>query len=75
MNRIVKQHYPAARLPEELRVGINPDDKVTITVESEPRPQNVMSLEEMFAMRRDVYASQSDVNAHIEEMRDEWGAP
>lgn len=75
MNKIVRQHYPAAKLPEELRVGIDPNDQVTITVETEARPERLMSLEEMFALRRDVYASQSEVNAHIDALRNEWGAP
>lgn len=75
MNKIVRQHYPAAKLPEELRVGIDPKSQVTITVETEPEPDRVMSLQEMFAERRDVYASQSEINAHIDSIRDEWDAP
>jgi hypothetical protein len=75
MNKLVKQHYPAAKLPEELRVGIDPNAQVTITVEAETQPEQIMSLEEMFAERRDVYASQSEINAHIDAIRDEWGAP
>jgi hypothetical protein len=75
MNKIVKQHYPAAKLPEELRVGIDPEAQMTITIEAETPPETVMPLEAMFALRRDVFASQEEANAHIEAMRDEWGAP
>jgi hypothetical protein len=34
-----------------------------------------MSLEEMFALRRDVFASQEEANAHIDAIRDQWSAP
>jgi len=33
MNRIVKEHYPAGRLPEDLREGLDPGAEVTVTVE------------------------------------------
>lgn len=75
MNKIVKLHYPAAKLPEELRVGIDPNAEVTITVEAEAQPERIMSLEEMFAMRRDVYASMDEVIAHIDAIREERGLP
>ena len=35
MNKVVREHYPAAKLPEELREGIDPKANVTITVEIE----------------------------------------
>lgn len=74
MNKIVKLHYPAAKLPEELRVGIDPNAEVTITVETEEKPERIMSLEEMFTMRRDVYSSMDEVIAHIAAIREERGS-
>jgi hypothetical protein len=48
MNRIVREHYPASKLPEELRQGIDPDRNVTVTVvEEEERPEPPMTLEEI----------------------------
>ncbi len=38
MNRIVREHYPVERLPEDLRAGWSVGQTVTITVE-EDRPQ------------------------------------
>ena len=35
MNKIVKEHYPAAKLPVELREGIDPQGHVTVTVVEE----------------------------------------
>jgi hypothetical protein len=73
MDKIVREHYPAAKLPEELRAGIDPNARVTITVELEETPGAVMPLEEMFALRRDVFLSQSEVDAYVKSLRDEWG--
>lgn len=48
MNRIVREHYPASKLPDELREGIDPDRAVTVTVvEEEERPEAPMTLEEI----------------------------
>ena len=52
MNRIVKEHYPASKLPEDLRAGMNPAATVTVTiVEEQKRPEKVMSLDEIFSMK------------------------
>jgi hypothetical protein len=46
MNRIVVQHYPVAKLPEELRKGIDPARKATVTVtEEEGSSCETISLE------------------------------
>jgi hypothetical protein len=71
MNRIVRAHYPAASLPTELREGLDPQARVTITIEQEHTPQEAMSLTEMFALRRDVFASQSDIDAYVRAVRNE----
>jgi hypothetical protein len=53
MNRIIREHYPASKLPEDLRAGVDPSSTVTVTiVEEEKRPEKVMTLEEIFALRR-----------------------
>jgi hypothetical protein len=35
MNKIVREHYPAAKLPEDLREGLDADAKVRVVVEVE----------------------------------------
>src|SRR5262249_44962326 len=53
MNKIVRENYPASKLPEDLRGGIDPSTRVTVTVtvaEGEP-PYRPMTLEEIFASR------------------------
>jgi hypothetical protein len=72
MNKIVREHYPAAQLPEELRSGIDPSALVTITVEIEERPDPVLSLEQMFELRRDVFSSPREVDDYIKSLREEW---
>jgi len=73
MNKIVRAHYPAEKLPRELREGLAPDARVTVTIEPETTPVDKMSLEELFALRRDVFASAEDAAQYIRAMRDEWG--
>ncbi len=35
MNRIVKEHYPASKLPDDLREGLAPGSQVTVTIVEE----------------------------------------
>ena len=72
MNSIVRSNYPASRLPEDLRDGMDPSATVTVTVTVEEKPKHVMSLEEVFAMRRPPYRSKGDIDAEIRRQRDEW---
>ncbi|MBC8021391.1 MAG: hypothetical protein H7X78_09340 [Methyloceanibacter sp.] len=70
MNKIVKEHYPAAKLPVELREGIDPAGHVTVTVvEEEKPPEHVMTLEEIIASRRPPYLSAKEIDEMIDELR------
>jgi hypothetical protein len=73
MNRIVRQHYPASRLPEDLREGIDPAREVTVTVRVEDAPpEHVMSLDEIFASGKPRYGSMDEINEHLRSLREEW---
>ena len=73
MNKIVKEHFPASKLPVELREGIDPAGHVTVTVVEEERPpEHVMTLEEIFAVRRPPYLTASQIDGIIRRSRDEW---
>lgn len=72
MNKIVRENYPAARLPNDLREGIDPTATVTVTVTQDSRPDHVLSLDEIFAMRRPPYRSKDEIDAEIRRQRDEW---
>ena len=68
MNSIVRSNYPASKLPEDLRDGVDPAATVTITVTVEEKPEKVMSLEEIWALREPPYRSKEDVeNANHED--------
>lgn len=75
MNRIIREHYPASKLPEDLREGMDPQSTVTVTVTTEePKPpESVMTLEEIFAVRRPPFRSAEEIDAEIRRQRDEWG--
>jgi len=49
MNRIVREHYPASRLPEDLREGIDPAREVTVTVSVDEHMErgSTVTLEQM----------------------------
>ena len=73
MNKIVREHYPASKLPSDLRQGIDPNASVTVIVSlEEVPPHRVMTLEEIFAARRPPFRSAEDIDADIREVRDEW---
>jgi len=73
MNRIIREHYPASKLPDDLRAGMNPSATVTVTiVEEEKRPENVMSLEEIFSLRGFRRRSAAEIDEDLRRQRDEW---
>ena len=73
MNKVVRENYPASKLPEDLREGIDPASRVTVTVtEHEEPPHRVMTLEEIFASRRPPFRSAEEIVADIRRLRDEW---
>ncbi|HXG78131.1 MAG TPA: hypothetical protein VNJ31_02165 [Methyloceanibacter sp.] len=73
MNKIVKEHYPASKLPVDLREGMDPAGRVTVTVEEEENPpEHVMTLEEIIAARRPPYLTAKEIDEEIRRQRDEW---
>ncbi|MBN8984818.1 MAG: hypothetical protein J0H32_10220 [Rhizobiales bacterium] len=73
MNRIIREHYPASRLPEDLREGVDPQATVTVTIVQEEKAlEQVMTLEEIFALRRPPFRTAEEIDADIRRQRDEW---
>ena len=73
MNRIVRENYPASKLPEDLRSGVDPSSTVTVTiVEEEKRPENVMTLEEIWALRAPPFRTAQEIDGDLRRDRDEW---
>jgi hypothetical protein len=73
MNRIIRENYPASKLPEDLRAGVDPAATVTVTiVEEEKRPEKVMSLDEIFSMKGFRRRSAAEIDDDLRRQRDEW---
>jgi len=73
MNRIIRENYPASKLPEDLRSGVDPAATVTVTiVEEERRPEKVMSLDEIFSLKGFRRRSAAEIDADLRRQRDEW---
>jgi len=73
MNRIIRENYPASKLPEDLRAGMDPAATVTVTiVEEEKRPEKVMSLEEIWALRAPPFRTAQEIDDDLRRDRDEW---
>jgi hypothetical protein len=73
MNKIIREHYPAAQLPEDLRPNEDPNARVTVTIEEEEQqPDHVLSLEEIWAMRERPFRTKEEIDAEIRRQRDEW---
>jgi hypothetical protein len=73
MNRIIREHYPASKLPKELRPGDDPNASVRVTIEEEKRPDEIMTLEEIFSLTGFRRRSAAEIDAEIRQQRDEWG--
>ena len=73
MNRIVREHYPVAKLPEELRAGFELDADVRVVVERVDDAGGERSLlDEVFAMRAPPYRTAEEIDADLRSLREEW---
>lgn len=76
MNKIVLEHYPVERLPDDIRKAFRDADAVKLTVETEapagvPLNDLVAALRSDLA-RRTVGVSAGDAARQIRSIRDEW---
>lgn len=72
MNKVIRKHYPASKLPEELRLGFADDALVEVTVTEEAAPQR--SISDLLEMARAMPISTTTGEAveRIRKLRDEW---
>jgi hypothetical protein len=72
MNKMVHEHYPAAKLPDDLRGEIDPHVRVTVTVAVEQAsPEQTLSLEELLALRRPPYRTAEEIDEDVRRGRGE----
>jgi hypothetical protein len=80
MNKIVREHYPVEKLPEDLREGLQAGAtvRVVLEVEDETIERPSMSFEESMRLindyRRDnpERVSVEDAVQRVRDLRDEW---
>jgi hypothetical protein len=72
VNRIVREHYPVGRLPEDLRGDLDLSAKVTITLVQESAPAQVTSLDEIFAVADQSRLTKNEIDRHLTALRNEW---
>ena len=77
MNKIVRDHYPASKLPPELRQGIPDTAQVQVTVVEEAQPK---TQEELLAMldayraklKPEEFTTEAEAVSRVRALRDEW---
>ena len=75
MNKIIRKHYPASRLPAELRGNISSEATVEVIIEEEAAP--APSRDELIRLTHEARAhakpiSEEEAVARIRKLRDEW---
>lgn len=75
MTRIVREHYPVEKLPEDLRPSLDDTTHARVVVESEAGPAPAPG-EGHFSrwrhLRRTRFRDAEEIVAHIRALRDEW---
>ena len=68
--RLVVEHFPAERLPEELRGSFADDVTVTVTVAEESAPEMPRPLQDFVGAGKGLYRSPEHVLQQLREGRD-----
>lgn len=74
MNRIVREHYPVEKLPEDLREGLAADADVRVVVEvrASSETKKPFDLQRTFDSFQPSFNSPDEVADHIRSLREEW---
>jgi len=76
MNRIVREHYPVERLPEDLRAELGLAQTARVVIETEDAPSRrtarAAAIAELLEHRRKLAPSASDSVEQVRKLRDEW---
>ena len=76
MNKIVREHYPVERLPEDLRAELGLARTVTVVIEAEEDPSRTAAraaaVAELLQHRKTLAPSEDDAVARVRQLRDEW---
>ena len=73
MNKIVREHYPVASLPQDLREGLDPKISVRVIIEDNtPLPEQKNKLLALMESARQSQPLDNDPVERIRKLRDEW---
>lgn len=76
MNKIVREHYPVERLPEDLRAELGVARTVKVVIETEDKqPQTIdvkAAIAELRELRSKLKPSSEDSVERVRKLRDEW---
>jgi hypothetical protein len=75
MNKIVREHYPVAKLPEDLRESLDPSGPAAVTVTPEAAPSRRKSraaeiMERYHESHPPRFRSVEDILDHVRHVRD-----
>lgn len=76
MNKIVREHYPVEKLPEDLRAELGLAQTVTLVIETNDEEARsaarTAAIAELLEHRRKLKPSDSDSVERVRKLRDEW---
>ncbi len=78
MNKIVREHYPVEKLPEDLRLAVGAATSVRLTIEPTPHShasstrQALMRARELVRSGQIKSVSSTEAVERIRKLRDEW---
>ncbi|WP_420102013.1 hypothetical protein [Bosea sp. (in: a-proteobacteria)] len=76
MNKIVREHYPVEKLPDDLRTELGLVQTVTVTIVAEDAVRELRdhkaAIAELRELRSRLKPSPSDSVERVRALRDEW---
>jgi hypothetical protein len=75
MNKIIRKHYTVDKLPEDLRVLLDPSKPVTLVIEQEdgePRQASKRAFMRFYGAAKERKTSVTEAVERIRNLRDEW---
>ena len=72
MNRIVRDHYPAERLPDDLQKLVDPSRPIRIVIEQEDVDPKLGPITRFAGTFGHYDVSEHEAVARIRSLRDEW---